>query len=436
MIEHIEREDTGPSGALALSVEDAGGLSTEWSRSELVFAWATAAIALHLVDARAAHPTSTVSATRILEAVLTITLAWSVIRLFRRSGRSVRVALALGIGSWATIAGLALTVGRIWKVGPEGTYVTGLASLVAGALLLGTGTATLLAAARGWRKLLAIPIAVAAVAYLFAPLTIAVFMTHVPPTMLGGRTPADEGFAYRDVTLTTEDGIRLSGWYVPSRNRAAVVLVHGSGSSRLNILDHLRVLADAGYGVLALDARGHGASDGVAMDLGWMTDRDIDAGVSYLARRGDVDPERIGAVGVSMGGIGALTAAAADPRIAGVVAEGVAVHSFPDALVLGPAEWSHLPFYWVALTAIDLLSPAAPPMPVNEAIEAMGSRPVLLISGRGHDEGILNRRFAEAGPGTELLEFPDTKHSQGIWWHTDAWRRRVVGFLDGALLDR
>ena len=40
-------------------------------------------------------------------------------------------------------------------------------------------------------------------------------------------TPADAGHEYEDVTLTTEDGLTLSGWYIPSRNGAAAILLHG-----------------------------------------------------------------------------------------------------------------------------------------------------------------------------------------------------------------
>ena len=54
----------------------------------------------------------------------------------------------------------------------------------------------------------------------------------------------------------------LAGWYAPSRNGAAVVLLHGAGSTRSNVLDEAVVLAEHGYGVLMLDARGHGESAG------------------------------------------------------------------------------------------------------------------------------------------------------------------------------
>lgn len=430
-----QRESGRPEGAVAIHLEDARAAQARWQRAEIVFAVAVSVIALHAVDARSAHAASRATTPRITDALLSLALAGFAVGMFRRSGRGFRATLALLIGTWTTIAGLGITVGHVWKIGMTGSSVTGLASLASGLTLLGLGTVMILRGAGWWRRLLTVSMLVLSLPYVFAPLTIAVFMTHVPPTILGGTTPADRGFPYRDVTVTTTDGVDLSGWYIPSRNRAAVVVIHGSGSSRLNILDHVDVLATAGYGVLALDARGHGQSEGVAMDLGWLEDRDMDAGVSFLAGQPDVDPQRIGTFGISMGAIGALDAAASDPRIGAVVAEGLAVHSFDDALTLGVDGWWHLPFYWMTTTGADLLSPAQPSMGIEEAMTRLGSRPVLLISGRGRDEGILNRKFAAAGSSrTELLELPDTKHSQGIWWHTEEWSRRVVGFLDRALL--
>jgi len=49
-------------------------------------------------------------------------------------------------------------------------------------------------------------------------------------------SPADRGLSYREVSFPTSDGGRLSGWYVPSTNRAAVVLLHGAGSTRSDVL--------------------------------------------------------------------------------------------------------------------------------------------------------------------------------------------------------
>src|SRR5690606_29218420 len=91
------------------------------------------------------------------------------------------------------------------------------------------------------------------------------------------------------------------------------------------------VLAGAGYGVLMIDARGHGDSGGRAMDFGWHGDADIVAATAFLAGRPEVDPDRIGAVGMSMGGEQAIGASGGDPRIRAVVAEGATARTAADA---------------------------------------------------------------------------------------------------------
>jgi pimeloyl-ACP methyl ester carboxylesterase len=77
----------------------------------------------------------------------------------------------------------------------------------------------------------------------------------------------DLGAPKRPVTLTTANGLELRGWYMPSRNGAAVALMHGTGGNRLGVADHARLLARHGYGVLLCDFQGHGASDGRSTSL-------------------------------------------------------------------------------------------------------------------------------------------------------------------------
>ena len=72
-----------------------------------------------------------------------------------------------------------------------------------------------------------------------------------PPKIISSHTPRDLKMNYEDVSFKTADGLTLRGWYAPSRNGAAVVLVHGSGGSRLGPRRHARLLAEHGYGVPA-----------------------------------------------------------------------------------------------------------------------------------------------------------------------------------------
>ena len=98
------------------------------------------------------------------------------------------------------------------------------------------------------------------------------------------------GAAYEDVAFTTSDGLRLEGWFVPSRNGATVIAFPGrSGPQK-----HTRMLVRHGYGVLLFDRRGEGASEGDPNIFGWHGERDLHAAAAYLRSRSDVDPERIG----------------------------------------------------------------------------------------------------------------------------------------------
>ena len=266
---------------------------------------------------------------------------WQVVRVLGVAATTVGLVVALGRtparwrGRLATFAGvpaLAIAIGFAphWvKGGP-------LAIQVAAAVLAGTGLGltvggtTVASAGRSWwrRGLAGLATAIVAVLVTFV-LGQAVATTNVPRPALGA-APASVGLRSSEVTIPTADGVELAGWYVPSTNRAAVVLRHGAGSTRSGVLAQAAVLADAGYGVLMVDARGHGASTGRAMDFGWYGDADIAAATAHLAARPDVDPDRIGVVGMSMGGEEAIGASSADPLIRAVIAEGASARAAGD----------------------------------------------------------------------------------------------------------
>ncbi len=94
------------------------------------------------------------------------------------------------------------------------------------------GARRLLRPLRAWRKLVALPIGVVALVTIVLPLTLAMFVTNVPDYPLGEATPADFGLDYEDVTVTTEDGLELEAWYIPSTNGAALVQLGGCCAAR------------------------------------------------------------------------------------------------------------------------------------------------------------------------------------------------------------
>ena len=306
--------------------------------------------------------------------------------LFVRSShdaRLVRAVAALAAGIVATASGAAIAGPHLAKSGFSLLAAAGLVALAGGATLLIAGGAVLVAHLRGWRRAAAALVLTLFAGALLFSVAVAVAATNVPRTEVGSTDPSDLGIAFEDVELHTADGVTLSAWYVPSRNGAAVLLRHGAGSTRSAVLDHAVVLAVHGYGVLLADARGHGRSDGRAMDFGWYGDEDIAAGLDFLQQRSDVDPGRLAVLGLSMGGEEAIGATATDERIRSVVAEGATNRTAEDRTWLSGAYgfrgWVQERVDDVTYAVADLLTDADPPVPLRAAV-ALASQPVLLIT--------------------------------------------------------
>jgi pimeloyl-ACP methyl ester carboxylesterase len=373
---------------------------------------------------------------RVTAVAIATGTAWWVMS---RSTRARREAVAFVAGCGAAALGVGIGLPHLLKSNVGPLSLAGLVGLVSGLALLLFGGAGLMRMTRPWGRLVTLPGLVLAVVLTLLTLGQAIAATNVPRTPVGATTPEDLGLTFRDVELRTADGVTLSGWYIPSRNHAAIALLHGAGSTRSGVLRHARVLAGHGYGVVLFDARGHGRSGGRAMDFGWHGDQDTSAAVSFLLAQAEVDRSRIAVVGLSMGGEEAIGAGAADPNIAAVVAEGATNR------VAGDKAWLPDRFGWrgslqqgidwLTYSAVDLLTEAARPIPLREAVRTMAPRPVLLIAGGDVPEESYASRFIQEGsPATvELWIAPDTGHTAALSRHPEDWERRVTTFLATAL---
>ena len=74
--------------------------------------------------------------------------------------------------------------------------------------------------------------------------------TEPVPRTVCCQTPGDYGLVYEEVSLDSCDDTTLAGWYLPSQNGAAVIMLHGYGGTRLQVLPQAAMLGNAGYGVL------------------------------------------------------------------------------------------------------------------------------------------------------------------------------------------
>jgi pimeloyl-ACP methyl ester carboxylesterase len=248
-------------------------------------------------------------------------------------------------------------------------------------------------------------------------------------------TTPDLRVPYERVTITTSDSLRLTGSYVPSRNRAAVILFPGATRSA-----EARMLVRHSYGVLLLDPRGQGRSQGDT--IRWAGDRDLLGAVDYLRTRADVDPDRIGGFGFSVGGEILLEAAAQSTGLKAVVSEGAGIR-LGEGLEKKDGVSGVERLLWgsmsrVMTAAATVFSNHGPPPPIPDRIGLIAPRSVLLIyadPGMGGESSRQAGFYAAAQQPKTIWEVPGAKHTGGIDAQPAEYERRVTAFFDRALLD-
>jgi len=112
----------------------------------------------------------------------------------------------------------------------------------------------------------------------------------------------------RDVEFESGSGSKLRGWLIPGRS-GAVVLMHGFRVDRRQMLGRASFLSEAGYGVLLFDFQAHGESPGKQITIGYLESRDAQAAVEFMKK--SCPGEKLGVIGLSMGGAAAALASPA-----------------------------------------------------------------------------------------------------------------------------
>ena len=400
----------------------------------VLFAGATAVIALHaLVDSFLAPEAGTDAGNHVLRGTATLVAIAAAALIHPRLPAGCRALLALVFGVLA-LEGAALAIADARAVGARGEDWTGFLLLPVGVVLVGAAAVLLWRSRKPgrFRYLRRAGIAVLAVVgayWLVTPVAVAILATHRPRAAVES---VDLGRPYEQVTVKTSDGLGLAGWYVPSRNGAAVI----SYPTRTGRLPQARMLARHGYGVLLLDARGYDGSAGDPNLFGWEGAKDVDAAVAWLQKRPDVGDGRIGGIGFSVGGEAMLQAAASNTGIRAVVSEGAGARSVREDLIRGPRGWLAIPEAAVQTAAIAVLSQTAPPPSLKDLVPRIAPRPVFLIyAGRGGGGEELNPDYyAAAVQPKSLWKIDEAAHVGGYAARPQEYERRVVGFFDRALV--
>jgi alpha-beta hydrolase superfamily lysophospholipase len=122
-------------------------------------------------------------------------------------------------------------------------------------------------------------------------------------------TPADHGLDYEPFTVTTEDGVRISGWlFTPQEARGVVIVCHARNSNKSRVLRQIKILVDGGMAVAVFDFRACGDSGRPRRKLwGSLSEplRDLEAVARMVEQRVAHDPwlaRRVALFGCSFGG--------------------------------------------------------------------------------------------------------------------------------------
>ena len=135
-----------------------------------------------------------------------------------------------------------------------------------------------------------------------------------------------------DEKWKNSDGTQTVGWLLLRDHPApAIILSHGYGSNRSELLTLSFELWKSGYHVLLYDQRGHGESPVKWSGLGTYERDDLLSAIKFLKERKNEKGElildgRVGLYGVDLGGYASLAASAEDPIIKAVAVDSV----FPD----------------------------------------------------------------------------------------------------------
>jgi len=241
------------------------------------------------------------------------------------------------------------------------------------------------------------------------------------------------------LSFHSSTGINLVGRWFRGTNRSTIVLANGYGDTQDQMLSIADFLHRAGFNVLTYNMRSRAGSGGEYVTLGVYEQNDLISALDYLCTRSDVDPQRIGALGVSMGGAVVILAAARDKRIKAVV-DDCGFSDAPSVIAASFEHFIHLPSFpfapvtiWIADQRAGIDVDSVRPMDV---IARISPRPVFII--HGLDDFTVpvensKQNFAHAREPKQLWLVPGAKHGKAHSVAKAEYERRVTAFFDKAL---
>jgi pimeloyl-ACP methyl ester carboxylesterase len=253
-------------------------------------------------------------------------------------------------------------------------------------------------------------------------------MTHpdcpLPSPIVGFPTP-------QEYWLTTEDDLSLRIWYYPSQNGAVILSFGGLTGSLGDRIPPVIPLIEAGYGVVQVDTRAC-ADPSAPVTLGAKELFDAEAALDFLLTRSEVDPDRIGAIGFSMGGATAIRLAARHPEIRAVIRDGG--YTNLGDLLNPPSRALIQKFYRTTVEIVFRVQSGVNPWEVSpiDDLPAISPRSVFFIYGE-QESGAGIAQYAAALEPKVLWIVPGGSHGSNHLVAPEEYEQRVLDFFEQAL---
>lgn len=236
----------------------------------------------------------------------------------------------------------------------------------------------------------------------------------------------ENNIPYKEIELTTKDGVKLAAWYTPPQNGTVILVAHGHGSIRLE--DIYALFASHGFGVLAWDFRAHGDSEGDFTSLGYYEVEDVKAALDYALAQPNV--KHVGGWGGSMGAVTMIRSAAKYTEIDAIVVDSpfATLADELDFRVPYPVVRPLIGIFaeWQTGLSLDDVRPV-------DDVAIITPRPIFIIQGMQDAMVPLDsaqRIYDAAGKPKKIWTEPDAGHLEMYSSHPEKYTEKVIGFFD------
>lgn len=253
------------------------------------------------------------------------------------------------------------------------------------------------------------------------------------PHQVETNTDFIEDFVYEDIVFQTSRGNSIRGWFVPHHSaKGAVLLLHGVRANRMMMQHRMAFLHKAGYAVLLIDFQAHGESQGAFISFGHLESEDAYLAFKYLKQR--VPQQKIGVIGVSLGGASAVFSPLkyeADAMVLEAVYSSLEV-AVQNRIALRLGEWSR-----VLSPLLSLQSPYRFGFDVKSLspLYALSQTkvPTFIIAGSKDEHTTINESkamYQAIKSPKEFWELTEASHQNFHRLETEVYEKKILNFFD------